>query len=1150
MASDLQKIDWPQGEAALAALQKGRGLTLLQGLSGSAKGFFLAWAYARLAEEKPWVLLTSTREEADILRDDLSSWLPEARVALCPAWEVLPRDVEEPDAELIGERQRAFYQLMQNEKGLVIAPLLGALQNTLPPDEWIEKVIILKKDADIPPDFKQKLVAMGYEAVNQVSRAGQFAMRGGILDLASPGSPSGPVRLELFGDTLTSVRPLNLLNQRSTGEMDEVWVFPAREIVLESPVAKKLERALREKAREESRWAQTAQELFAATGRFPSWPWHALGAFDKRGSLFDYLPGECRILLVEPQALERKAEDLAAQLQACARQAAEEGSDLYPVDAMFAPLDPWVKALQKGRAQALGQLEQRLFGQDAQQSLKVESRGLPPYYGKFASFTADLKRWLAEDYQVTLWCHNKGEQGRLTELLQEAGFTPKGDPRLSLRLGEIEQSFALDEVKRVVVADHDLFRRYRGGRRRARRSIAGGKPLGSLSELGLGDWAVHVDSGICLYRGLTPLTIDGVTREYIQLEFADSEKIYLPTDQIALVQRYIGAEGSPVLSKLGNDTWSRTKAKVRREIEAVARELMALYAARQSMKKKPVSPDTPWQHEFEDAFLYELTPGQYGAVRDVKKDMESDKPMDRLVCGDVGYGKTEVAMRAAFKAVQDKKQVALLVPTTILAQQHFNTFKERMAEYPVNIQMLSRFRKPSEVKKTLEEARDGKADIVIGTHRLLGKDVKFNRLGLLIIDEEHRFGVAQKEKLKALKTDVDVLTLTATPIPRTLHLSLSGIREISIIDTPPQNRLSVSAHVGPMDDKLVAEAIRREMNREGQVFYVHNHVRDIERIADHLHKLVPEAKLAVAHGQLTEHELESIMMDFVDREYDVLVCTSIIESGLDMPNVNTLIVERTDLFGLSQLHQLKGRVGRTNRQAYAYFFYPRHLTLRELAQKRLEVLQEFSSLGSGMHIAMKDMEIRGAGNVLGTQQHGTLDSIGFDLYSRMLSQELAQAKGEEAPLDFTPALSLGLSAYLPKDYIPEEAVKIEFYRRLVEAKDEAGLRDIQAELEDRFGQLPPEAATLMRVAALRPAVKAQGIQRLEAQGGWVFLQWHPDLAPSPEKVQKWMKQWPPTRIRFSAQDAHSISFRVSKGEEGPEGRLQSVQKLLLDIASA
>ncbi len=471
-----------------------------------------------------------------------------------------------------------------------------------------------------------------------------------------------------------------------------------------------------------------------------------------------------------------------------------------------------------------------------------------------------------------------------------------------------------------------------------------------------------------------------------------------------------------------------------------------------------------------------------------------------------------------------------------------------MAEYPVKIQMLSRFRSKTEIKKTLNMSREGKVDIVIGTHRLLTKDVRFANLGLLIIDEEHRFGVSQKEKLKALKHDVDVLTLTATPIPRTLHMSLSGIREISVIDTPPKNRRSVLTQVAPLDDRLVAEAIRREMNREGQVFYVHNHVKDIERIADRLHKLVPEAKLGVAHGQLTEHELESIMMDFVDEEYHVLVCTSIIESGLDMPNVNTLIVERADAFGLAQLYQLKGRVGRTDRQAYAYFFYPRHVTLRELAQKRLEVLQEFSSLGSGMHVAMKDMEIRGAGNVLGAQQHGNMDSIGFDLYSRMLSQEVTHLKGEATAADFTPLLSLGVTAYFPKEYIPDETLKIEFYRRLAEATAEEQLTQIEEELKDRFGPLTLEAQMLLKVAAFRPQVKRLGIQKLEAQNGWVSLQWHPDLTPSPERVEKWFKQWPSSRIRFAPQDPNSVSFRVMKGDEGPEKQMEAVQRLLKDIS--
>jgi transcription-repair coupling factor (superfamily II helicase) len=1144
-----KKLSWPSAEEVLRSLQKKTPHILIHGVPGSAKSFLLAWFYEKLGEAQPWLIVTPNREEALLLQDDLISWLPHVPVYLCPSWEVLPQDVERPDPELIGERQRTFYQLLQGETCIVIAPLMGALQCTLPPEEWLDQVLILKKGQEAPRDIKQRLVAMGYEPVTQVVQLGQFAMRGGILDLASPGSPSGPVRLELFGDTIESVRPLDILNQRSTGNLEEVYVFPAHEIVLKDETRYNLRQALKNKAKQESRWAQDALELFNQTFQFPGWEWQAVGALEKRACLFDYLPQDTRIFLTEPLAFERKWEDFQETLAGCNRQAQEDGSDLFDSQDLFMDTRFLKKALEKGDACALAQLDQEIFQKPPDFSFPVPARSIPPYYGRFSTFASDLQKWIAQEAKAILWCHNKGERERLTELLREEGIGAKDNPRLSLVLGEVEQSFAIDELQLHVLPDHDLFRRYRGRRHQRVRAVSGGKPLSSLNEISIGDWTVHVDSGICLYRGLTPLTIDGITRDYIQLEFADNEKIYLPTDQIALIQRYIGSEGSPSLTKLGGEQWTRTKAKVKREIEAVARELMALYSTRQLLKKKPVEGDTPWQHEFEDAFPYELTPGQYTSIRDVKKDMESERVMDRLVCGDVGYGKTEVAMRAAFKAVQNKRQVAVLVPTTILAQQHYHTFKERMGEYPVEIRMLSRFQTKSEARKTLELAREGKVDILIGTHRLLAKDVKLGHLGLLIVDEEHRFGVAQKERMKSLKHDVDVLTLTATPIPRTLHMSLSGIREISIIDTPPRNRRSVLAQVSPLDDRLVAEAIRREMNREGQVFYVHNHVKDIERIADRLHKLVPEAKLAVAHGQLTEHELESIMMDFVDKEYHVLVCTSIIESGLDMPNVNTLIVERADAFGLAQLYQLKGRVGRTDRQAYAYFFYPRHVTLRELAQKRLEVLQEFSTLGSGMHIAMKDMEIRGAGNVLGTQQHGNMDSIGFDLYSRMLSQEIAHMKGEETAADFTPLLSLGVTAYFPKEYIPDETLKIEFYRRLAEATEDEHLRQIEEELKDRFGLLPLEAQMLLKVASLRPQAKKLGIQRLEAQNGWVSLQWHPDLTPPPDRVEKWFKQWPPTRIRFSPQDPNSVSFRVMKGDEGPEKQMEAVQKLLKEIGS-
>ncbi len=1141
----LNKLDWPEAEQSLTALKAMKPRTLLQGVPGSAKPFLISWLYQRLKEEQPWLILAPTRDEALGLQDDLLSWMPDVPVLLCPSWEIMPQDVETPDPELIGERQRVFYQLLQGGPCVIIATLQGALQQTLPASEWLDQVMVLRRDQEVPLDLKQKLVALGYESVTQVVELGQFAMRGGILDLASPGSPSGPVRLEFFGETLISVRPLNILNQRSGGDLSEVYVFPAHEVVVKAETSQNLKAALREKVKEESRWASSALELFTQTRTFPGWEWQAVGALPDRQCLLDYLPEKSRLLLLEPLSLERKFEELADKLKACDRQAAEEKSDLFPASNLFGDLQYIQKALADGRAFAIGQILQDLIGESPDFDFPIQSRSLNPYYGKFGSFINDLKKWLDDKERVILWCHNRGERERLIELLREEKIDPKETPSLTLALGEVEQGFALEGVGLKVLPDHDLFRRYRGRRHRRIRTVSGGKALSSLNELSLGDWAVHLDCGICLYRGLTPLTIDEVTRDYIQLEFADNEKIYLPTDQIGLIQRYIGSEGSPVLSKLGGEQWSRTKNKIKKEIEAVARELMALYSTRQALRKKPFSIDTPWQYEFEDAFLYTLTPGQHQAVQDVKKDMESDRVMDRLVCGDVGYGKTEVAMRAAFKAVQDKRQVAVLVPTTILAQQHFNTFKDRMADYPIKIALLSRFRSPKEIHETLNQAREGEIDVLIGTHRLIMKDVKLPNLGLLVIDEEHRFGVAQKEKMKALKKDVDVLTLTATPIPRTLHMSLSGIREISVIDTPPRNRMSVLSQVAPMDEKLLGEAIRREINREGQVFYVHNHVKDIERIADRLHQVVPEAKLAVAHGQLNEHELESIMMDFIDREYDVLVCTSIIESGLDMPNVNTLIVERADHMGLSQLYQLKGRVGRTDRQAYAYFFYPRHMTLKELAQKRLEVLQEFSSLGSGLHIAMKDMEIRGAGNVLGTQQHGNMDAIGFELYSRMLSQEVAHLKGEAFSEDFTPQLSLGVTAYFPKEYIPDEGLKIEFYRRLAEAGDD--LAGVVEELKDRFGPPPPEAQMLLTVASFRPLTKNLGVQRLEAQGGWVSLQWHPSHSPDPKRVEKWFKQYPPSRIRFSPHDPNMVSFRVAKGDESQEQRLAAVERLLKDL---
>lgn len=1144
----LDGLEWPAASAALESLRQNDGPCLVKGLPLSSKAFFLAWAWRRLAPKAPWVAITPTREESLALRDDLTGWLPGVPVMVCPSWELLPLDAENPDPELVGERLRAFQFLLEGAPGVVVAPMMGALQSSIPPNEFLSSLLALRLEEDLPADWKERLAASGYERVTQVTVPGQYAVRGGIVDLAPPGSPVGAVRMELFGDTITSLRQLDLGSQRSSVELKEAWVYPAHEALWTAEGRRAIGKRLEEKASRGFPWAQSAHDLFQRLGSFPGWPWQVMGARAERATLFDYLPRDARVVLVEPQGLQRQAEDLHKRLAEIAAQAAEEGSDLCPMEPLFAEPAPWWNLAANGRAFALGQLDQPLGPHDASSVFEAGARSLPAYSGKFASFASDLKGWLGEGKRVMLWCHNRGERERLTQLLREAECPPGGG--LSLYVGEVETSFAVEGASLVVVPDHDLFRRYRGRRHRQSRSVNGGKPLSSLSDLHPGDWAVHVDHGLCLYRGLTPLTIDNVTRDFIQLEFADSEKVYLPTEQIALVQRYVGAEGSPVLSKLGGEQWAKTKAKVRKDVAGVARQLVALYSERLALQKRPCGSDTPNQAEFEDSFLYEITPGQHQAVQDVKKDMESARPMDRLVCGDVGYGKTEVAIRAAFKAVQDKRQVAVLVPTTVLAQQHYQTFRERFADWPIHVQVLSRFKKKAEQDEIVREAALGKVDVLIGTHRLLAKDIRFANLGLLVVDEEHRFGVAQKEKLKRFQKDVDVLTLTATPIPRTLHMSLSGIREISVIDTPPRNRLSVSSQVLPWNGKLVAEAVRRELAREGQVFYVHNHVRDIERSADTLKELVPEARLAVAHGQLTEHELESVMLDFMEGEADVLVCTSIIESGLDMPNVNTLVVERSDLMGLSQLYQLKGRVGRTDRQAYAYFFYPRHHTLREMAQKRLEVLEEFSGLGSGLHVAMKDMEIRGAGNVLGNQQHGNLEAIGLDLYSEMLQEEVARLKGEPEPdAKVHPALNLGISAYFPSAYVPEEEVKADFYRRLGTVEDAEAVASLASELADRFGPPPPEAQALLAVAVLRPLAAKLGLTRLELTGGWASLTWHEARVPTPAQVGQWMRKFPPTRIRFSPKDPRTVMFRVAKGDEPDEARLEAVKRLLKELSA-
>lgn len=1122
------------------------------GLTNSAKALLFARLYTQMQEPFPWIIVTASREEGLNILEDLKSWLPSVPKFFFPSWESLPGDSQDPDRELLHQRQLVFHQLVNSEPVIIIASLIGILQATAPRHDWQQKKMIFQVGQNVKEDFKSLLVGLGYEQVSQVLAYGQFAIRGGILDIVPLGDLSGPVRIELFGSTIESIQKLDLNSQRSSQKIQQVMVLSAREVDMNDTI-RQIWHKLWNQNLENPSMLETQHILFETTGSFPGIGWKILQTHPKPGYWFDYLPSTYRLFLINPSALERQAEQLQKRLQEVETVENENKIGLKPVTHLFESIERLHQLWEQGHAICLSQLPQSFHHQEALDVFEIHSQSIPPFYGKFSSFLNQLKRWKNQSHRVMIWCHNAGEKKRLGELLMEAGFYFENqahtDAFLQLKVGEIEHSFSINELNICLISDHDLFRRYRGHLTPSHHVQTSTKTISNLNELTQDCVTVHVDCGICRYRGLTLLTIDGVQQEYVQLEFADAEKLYLPVNQLNQIQKYMGAEFAPALTKLGGSQWTKAKAKAKQEIETIARELLDLYSRRKSVKKKPFLSDTPWQHEFEDSFEYPLTLGQHQSLVEIKKDMEQDKPMDRLVCGDVGYGKTEVAIRAAFKAVQEQKQVAVLVPTTILAQQHFIRFKERMAEYPVQIGLLSRFKTPKEQKEILKHLRAGQVDIVIGTHRLLKNDIQFKDLGLLIIDEEHRFGVAQKERLKSIRQDVDVLTLTATPIPRTLHMALSGIRDISVIETPPRNRRAVILQIHSWNEQLIQEAIQRELHREGQVFYVHNHVRDIMRSAEVLHRLVPTARIAVAHGQLAEYELESIMGDFLDHQYDILICTSIIESGLDLPNVNTILVERADQLGLSQLYQLKGRVGRTDRQAYAYFFYPKPFPLKELAQKRLEVLQEFSALGSGIHIAMKDLEIRGAGNVLGIHQHGNLEAIGFELYHQMLNQEMGKSLGiagkEE---DIQPILSLSISAFFPSEYISDEVLKIEFYRRLTLLETQEQIDDYQEELRDRFGALPLPVILLLKVVALKPILKSMGIIRMERSEGWVLIQWHSKKQPVEEQYTRWMRQWPPARLRFSSKEPNQVSFWILKNPHvSDEQKLESIRNLLRDL---
>ncbi len=1077
-------------------------------------------ALAHLSERRPLLVATATGTAAERLADDLGAFVggragdysdvgpagdysdggpahprPDVGAAhpgpgadaveLFPAWETLPFEWVSPSVDTMGRRLRVLWRLADPNPArrprIVVASVRALLQRLGPDTDRIEPLIVRPGDRLDPHEVVARLVAAGYRREDLVEHRGEVALRGSIVDVF-PSTADVPVRIDLWGDEVDRLTEFSVSDQRSTTALAHTAIFPARELVPTDDMRKRAAALVGEQPWGREQWERLAEGL--TFDGMESWlPW----LVDGQELLTDRLPAGAQVVLAEPRRMRDRAADVAAEeadlAAALARTwGAVEGDEHHGFPALHLPFD---RLLAGTDAPVLTLAN----APESPETPAIDAGAWAPVVGDGSALVSRLSGLLRDGYRVVVAADGTGSAGRLAQILREHGIdlpivTPSDAADLTSAGGRIavaplHTGFILNQSKLAVLTEADLTGRRRAHRQaRARRREA----IGAFEDLKPGDYIVHYTHGVGRYGGMVTRSIGGIERDYLLLEYKGGDRLYVPSDQIDAIRHYIGGE-TPTLHRLGGSDFAKTKSRVRAAVREVAQELVVLYQRRVNSPGHAFAPDTPWQMEMEAAFPYVETPDQIVAINDVKADMEADRPMDRLVCGDVGFGKTEVAIRAAFKAVQDGKQVAVLVPTTLLAGQHHQTFADRFAGYPIRVEVLSRFLTPAQAKKVIDGLASGEVDCVIGTHRLLQDNVKFKDLGLLVVDEEQRFGVQHKEQMKKLKANVDVLTMTATPIPRTLEMSLTGIRDLTLLNTPPADRQPILTYVGELDERAIAEAMRRELLREGQVFFVHNRVADIEHVAADLRQLVPEARIAVAHGQMDEGTLERVVLDFWQGDYDVLVCTTIIESGIDMPTVNTLVVDRADRLGLGQLHQLRGRVGRSGQRAYAYLFHPPDVALSEEAYERLRTIGEATELGSGFKIAMRDLEIRGAGNLLGESQSGHIAAVGYDLYCQMVNEAVAEMKGEEVREPAEVKLDLPVDAHLPAAYVPKEELRLEAYRRLAAVTTAAEVDDIRAEWEDRYGPVPPPGAALLAVARLRAEGHRVGLREVAVVSG-------------------------------------------------------------------
>jgi transcription-repair coupling factor (superfamily II helicase) len=1165
----------PAFEQARRHLSLARGRRRVSGLTSTARALYIP-LFARAAGV-PAVVVVADNKAADAVHlalragCELTGAIPPDSVLRLPAHDVLPFENLSPHPDIQEQRAKTLWKMATAEASIVVAPVEAAAMKLFPAPFYAGLAQILRRGEEVDVEtLLAHLSSIGYTRMDVVEMPGQFTRRGGILDIYSP-EADRPVRFEFFGDEIESIRKFDPETQRSAAPLDEARLLP----LTETPVNERLLAAVHARlsgARlESSDDPEMVAEAIAAGGVsvFPGWEFFAtVAAAGQKGTLLDLFP-RCALFVEEPAMIRNQIDRWWNKVEQ-RHERSSIGSLITPEDIYVRPellqarlaSHPGLDIDQLGAVDVLD--EDETLGE-----IEFTSRPTLRFHGSIPALIEQIRTLMEQDVRSILVAPNQGEVERLATLLREYEVPYRLGSRIqhagsenvydesSYLTGEtrtpvilrtaLATGVSLPDSRLVLFGAQDFFDEADVTARPAAKKSKTAAFVSDFRDLAVGDYVVHVEHGIAQYQGLREIEQDGVSLEFMILEFAEGARLYVPLTRLDLIQKYRSTEAgpAPILNRLGSQQWAKTKARVRKAMEDMADELLKLYAQRKAARGHAFPPDNEFQREFEDAFDYNETDDQISAIADIKRDMESDLPMDRLLCGDVGYGKTEVAMRAAFKAVQDGRQVAVLTPTTVLSFQHFETFKKRFRQFPINVEMISRFRTAKEQKLILEQVELGKVDILIGTHRLLSKDIKFQNLGLLIVDEEQRFGVRHKERLKQMRREIDVLAMSATPIPRTLHMSLVGLRDMSVIETPPRDRMAIQTVVAKFDEKLIRSAVEVELERGGQVYFVHNRVETIYEIAAKIQELVPAARVTVGHGQMSENELEKVMLSFMHHENDVLVATTIIENGLDIPLANTIVINRADRHGLSELYQLRGRVGRSNRRAYAYLLIPPEQELTEIARRRLAALKEFSDLGAGFKIAALDLELRGAGNLLGGEQSGHIEAVGFELYTTMLEEAVGKLKGEERVERPPVQISLGIALRIDESYIAEENQRLRMYKRIAGIENERALEDVRAELVDRYGEPPASVVHLLEAARLRIECEKIGVSQVDRKRDQLHIRFVEKAAIDPGRLMKLVAKNAKRGAQFTPQGVLKFPLTGSK----PEDVLMEVRILLEELAA-